>query len=40
MTSLRLLYAFELIKTPVSMLLRGNVNERIFHFVYYLVDSI
>lgn len=41
MTSVRyLLYAFKLIKTPVSMLLCANVNEHIYCSVYYLVSSI
>lgn len=34
------LYAFKLIKTPVSRLLRANVNEHIYHFVYYLARRI
>ena len=39
-TSLRPRYSFKLIKTPVSRLLRANVNEHIYHFVYYLARRI
>ena len=40
MTFSRLICAFKLIKTSFSELLCANINEHVFYYVYYLVESI